>query len=477
MSWETVIGLEVHVQLATRSKLFCGCATEFGAAPNSQTCPVCSGQPGTLPVLNGEAVALAVRLALAVGAEVHAESRFARKNYHYVDLPKAYQISQYDRPYSTGGAIPLADGREVALERVHLEEDAGKAIHDRGPYSLVDLNRAGVPLIEIVSRPQLTSADEAEAYLRSVRELVRWIGASGGDMEKGELRCDVNVSLRRPGAPLGTRAEVKNLNSFRHVQAAIEIESERQRELLEAGAAVPQETRLYDPSTNTTRTMRSKEDADDYRYFPDPDLPPLRLSQIFLDGQRGLIPQLPAIRRRRYTSELGLSEYDAGVLTGERSLAEWFEACVRGGAKPKAAANWIGNEILAALADPDVPAATVDELPFTPAALIGLLELVGEGELSSRAAREVFDRLAREGGDPRAIVEALGLGQVSDADAVEQWCRAAIAAKSDAAEAYAGGNERALGALIGPAMAASEGRADPTLVRATLKRLLRGGDG
>jgi aspartyl-tRNA(Asn)/glutamyl-tRNA(Gln) amidotransferase subunit B len=368
VSWETVIGLEVHVQLATRTKLFCGCAPKFGAAPNSRTCPVCTGQPGALPVLNAAAVELAVRTALAVGAEVHLESQFARKNYHYVDLPKAYQITQYEQPYCTGGTVPLADGRGAPLERIHMEEDAGKAIHDRGPYTLVDLNRAGVPLVEVVGLPTLRSAAEAVELLRSLRELVRWIGASRADMDKGELRCDVNVSVRRPGAPLGTKVEVKNLNSFRHVQGAVEHEARRQVGLLERGEQVLQQTRLFDPATGETRAMRSKEDADDYRYFPDPDLPPLRLTEALVERQRGFLPELPAARRARYQEELALSAYDAGVLTGERATSEWFEGAVRAGAPPKAAANWVANELLGALADEDVPAADLDELPCTPRA-------------------------------------------------------------------------------------------------------------
>lgn len=471
MSWETVVGLEVHVQLATRSKLLCGCAVELDAPPNARTCPVCAGQPGALPVLNAAAVQLAARTGLALGAEVHAESAFARKHYHYVDLPKGYQVTQAERPLCTGGSIPLPSGGAAPLERIHLEEDAGRTQHE-GDASLVDLNRAGVPLIEVVGRPTLAGAEEAVEALRALRELVRWIGASRGDMDRGELRCDVNVSVRRPGEPLGQRVEVKNLNSFRHVAAAIEHEAARQAQLLEDGGAVAQETRLFDPDAGATRAMRSKEDAPDYRFLPEPDLPPLRLTAADLEAQRGRLPEPPAARRARYVAELGLSEYDAGVLTAERELAEWFEAAVRAGANAKAAANWVSNELRTALADEAVPATHLDELPLGPRDLAMLLELVGEGSLSTRAAREVFDALVRRGGDPRALVEELGLASVRDAATVEAWCRAAIEADPAAADAVRGGNARALSALIGPALEHSGGRADPSHVRATLERLL-----
>ena len=475
MTWETVVGLEVHVQLATRTKLLCGCEVEFGAPPNARTCPTCAGQPGALPVLNAAAVQLAARVGLALGAEVHAHSAFARKHYHYVDLPKGYQITQADRPLCTGGELPLegggGGGGAAPLERIHLEEDAGKALHD-GDASLVDLNRAGVPLIEVVGRPTLASAQEAVAALRSLRELVRWVGASRADMERGELRCDVNVSLRRPGAPLGQRVEVKNLNSFRHVAAAIEHEAARQASVLEGGDPVAQETRLFDPDTGQTRAMRAKEDAQDYRLFPEPDLPPLRLTAAELDAQRGMLPELPPARRARYAATLGLSEYDAGVLTTERAVADWFEAVVRAGANAKAAANWVSNELLGALADEDVPAAHLDDLPLGPRDLATLLELVGEGALSTRAAREVFGALVRRGGDPRTLVDELGLTPVREAGAVEAWCRAAIEADPAAADAVRRGNPKALGALIGPALEHSGGRADPSHVRATLERLL-----
>jgi aspartyl-tRNA(Asn)/glutamyl-tRNA(Gln) amidotransferase subunit B len=472
MSWEPVIGLEVHVQLATATKLFCGCPVVFGAPANVHTCAVCAGGPGGLPVLNREAVARAVRVALALGGEVQARSRFARKHYRYADLPKGYQITQADEPFCKGGFVALADGRRVPLERIHLEEDAGKAQHDRGPYSLVDLNRAGVPLIEIVTLPELDSATEALDTLRGLRELVRWLGAGRADMEKGELRCDVNVSVRRPGEALRTRVEVKNLNSFRHVEGAIGHEFARQVAVYEAGGQVVRQTRRFDPKSGHTGVMRDKEEVRDYRFFCEPDLPPLQLDSAFLEQQRAWLPELPAARRARFRSQLGLSNYDATVLTAERSTSEWFEAVVRAGAGPKAAANWVTNELASALADEGVPAATLDELPCTPRDLATLLALVEAGGLSAPAARRVFTCLVTEGGDPRALVERLGLGQVDDPGAVEAWCRAAIEADPAAADAVRAGKTKALGALIGPVMAASAGRASPGQVRAALQRLL-----
>ena len=476
--WIPVIGLEVHCQLDTATKLFCGCENRFGAEPNTLTCPVCTGQPGALPVLNRHAVELAVRAALALGAEVHHESVFARKNYFYPDLPKGYQISQFERPYCTGGGLELAGGRRVRLVRIHIEEDAGKAIHDRGDATLVDLNRAGVPLIESVTEPDLRSSAEAHEYLVALREILRYVGVSDCDMEKGSLRCDVNVSVQLPGEGLRSRVEVKNLNSFRNVQAAIEREIVRQIEAYEGGDPErypEQETRLYDPQRDETRVMRRKEDSQDYRYFPEPDLPPLALDAATLEAQRGLLPELPAARRGRYVGELGLSQYDAGVLTSERAVSDFFEATLRAGAAPKAAANWIANEVLRALGEDDVQASTFGELAFRPVELASLVALVDEGTLSNNAARKVLAHMLREGGEPRELVDALGLAQVSDSQAVEAWCREALAQRPQVAEAVRGGNEKAVGAAMGAVMGMSGGRADPGLVRQTLLRLIREG--
>ena len=476
MSWETVIGLEVHCQLATRTKLFCGCENRFGAEPNTLVCPVCTGQPGALPVPNAEVVALAVRAALALEADVARESRFDRKNYFYPDLPKGYQISQLDHPLATGGGLTLAGGRRVRLVRIHVEEDAGKAVHD-ADATLVDLNRAGVPLIESVTEPDLRSAEEAYEFLNAFRDVLRFAGVGDCDMEKGSLRCDVNVSVRPEGEPLRAKVEVKNLNSFRNVQAAIEVEAARQIAAYEAGdpAGLPrQETRLFDPDRGQTRVMRTKEDADDYRYFPDPDLPPLVVEPALVARQRGMLPELPAARRARYVSELGLSEYDAGVLTADREVADFFEAVARA-ADPKQAANWVSNEVLRALGDDSVAAGGFDELPVLPSELATLIGLVAEGTLSNNAAKKVFARMVESGGDPRALVEELGLSQITDVAAIEGWCREALAEKPAVAEAVRGGNEKALGACFGPVMRNSGGRADPALVRETLLRLIREG--
>jgi aspartyl-tRNA(Asn)/glutamyl-tRNA(Gln) amidotransferase subunit B len=476
--WEAVCGLEVHAQLATRTKLFCGCAVRFGAPPNAQTCPVCSGQPGVLPVLNREAFELAVRAALALGCDVAPWSKFDRKNYFYCDLPKGYQISQYDRPYATGGGIALSCGRFVRLTRIHVEEDAGKAVHDRGPHTLVDLNRAGVPLIESVTEADITSADEAVEYLTALKETLEFAGVSGCDMEKGELRCDVNVSVRRPGEPLRTKVEIKNLNSFRFVKAAFEHEVARQIEAYESGDASRfpvQETRLFDPERGVTRTMRVKESEDDYRYIAEPAHVPVTVDAAFLERQRGFLPEPPAARRARYTSTLGLSEYDAGVLTQSRATADWFEALVRVGAPAKEAANWITNELLAALADPEVEAHSIDELTLRPHDLAELIGLVEAGKVQRNAARTVLRAMLSSGRPAGELVRELGLAAVTDTAAIEGWCRAALAEAPQVIEQVRAGNAKALGALIGPVMKLSSGKADPKLVRETLERLIAGG--
>ncbi len=473
-SWSAVIGLEAHVQLATQTKLFCGCAYSFAAPPNSLCCPVCTGQPGALPVLNREALDLALRAALALGAEVAPWSRFDRKNYFYCDLPKGYQISQYDRPLSSGGGLELASGARVRLTRIHLEEDAGKAIHDRGDMTLVDLNRAGAPLIEVVSAADLSSAQAAQEYLAALKEVLQYVGASGCDMEKGELRCDVNVSVRRPGEGLGTRVEIKNLNSFRHVGAAIEHELARQVEALEAGpGCVRQETRLYDPLRGETRPMRGKEDAEDYRYFPDPDLPPVSVAPEKLERLRALLPELPAARRARYRAELGLSAYDAGVLTAAREVADFFEAVARLSGRPKEAANWVANEVLRGLHDPDVPAGSIDELPFRPHDVAEVIALLCEGTLDSSGARSLIRTLFVRPGRPRHLVRELGLALVRDSSQVEAWCRAALVGQERIVADVRAGRTKAVGALIGRVKAAAGGAVDAREVQALLLRLIQ----
>ncbi len=476
--WTLVVGLEVHVQLKTRTKLFCGCEVHFGAEPNHLTCPVCTAQPGALPVLNHEALVLAVRAGLAVGSELAAVSKFDRKNYFYPDLPKGYQISQYDQPFATGGGIRLASGRFIRLRRIHMEEDAGKTIHDRGTETLVDFNRAGVPLIESVTEADLRSSEEAHEYLVALKEILQYAGVSDCDMEKGSLRCDVNVSVRMPGEPLRTRVEIKNLNSFRHVQSAIDYEVERQLDAYESGdpARFPvQETRLFDAERGVTRTMRGKEDEADYRYFPDPDLVPITLDAVFLDRQRGYLPELPAPRRERYQREMGLSAYDAGVLTAERAVADFFEAVARLSKSPKEAANWVQNEILHALADPELPARTIDELLFRPADLAEVIALVHTGVIHKSAARQVVAELLRSGGNPRDIVEAKGLRQVQDDSQITEWCREALATRAKIVADVRAGNAKALGALIGPVMQLSGGKANPQRVRELLARLIEEG--
>ncbi len=473
--WIPVIGLEVHCQLDTRTKLFCGCEYSFGAEPNTITCPVCTAQPGALPVLNSAALEYAVRAALALNADVAPVSKFDRKNYFYCDLPKGYQISQFDLPYCTGGGIQLASGKFIRLTRIHMEEDAGKAIHDRGDATLVDLNRAGVPLIESVTEADMCSADEAHEYLTALKEIFQYIGVSDCDMEKGSLRCDVNVSVHPEGEPWRTKVEVKNLNSFRNVRASIQYEIARQIEAYETGdpAQYPeQETRLFDVAAGVTRTMRSKEDAHDYRYFPDPDLPLVTVDAVLIERQRGLLPELPVARRARYESELGLSAYDAGVMTAARDVADFFETVVRVGGDPKAAANWIANDVLRALSDPDVAASSILELLVKPNDLAELIALVGDGTVSKNAGREVLDEMLRSGARAKDVVQAMGLEQVQDTSQIDEWCRAALAGREATVADVRAGNLKAIGALMGPVMQASKGSADPQLVRAALLRII-----
>ncbi len=472
MSWETVVGLEVHVQLETRTKLFCSCANRFGEPPNTLTCPLCTGQPGTLPVLNRQALALAVRAALALGCDVAPWSKFDRKNYFYCDLPKGYQISQFDRPFCTGGGIELASGKQVRLARIHLEEDAGKAIHDRGDATLVDLNRAGVPLIESVTEADVASADEAHEYLTSLKEILRFAGVSSCDMEKGSLRCDVNVSVRRPGEPLRTKVEVKNLNSFKHVKAAIEHEVARQIAAYESGdpARFPvQETRLYDVEKDETRPMRSKEDAHDYRYFPEPDLPRVVVTDELLAEQRAAVGELPAARRGRYVAELGLSQDDARVLTGDPAVADFFERAAAASGDPRAAANWIANEVLRAVGEADGGLAA---LALSPVGLADAIALAAQGVVTAQGARTLVREMLASGRDARELVRELGLEQVRDEAQLEAWCAEALVGREQAAAEVRAGKEKALGALMGPVMKASRGKADPDAVRRILLRLI-----
>jgi aspartyl-tRNA(Asn)/glutamyl-tRNA(Gln) amidotransferase subunit B len=477
--YEAVIGLEVHVQLLTETKMFCRCPNRFGAAPNTLICPVCLGYPGTLPAPNHRAVDLAVKLALALGCDVHPTSVFARKNYFYPDLPKGYQISQFDRPLAEGGLLPLSqDGKRVRIERLHLEEDAGKLLHESPGggslpgESLVDFNRCGVPLVEIVSRPDLSSAAEAQDYLQTLHQLLLYTGTSDGNMEEGSLRCDANVSVRRRGeTKLGTKTEIKNVNSFRNLARAIEHEIGRQIEVVEAGGRVAQETRSFDAESGTTRPLRSKEEAHDYRYFPEPDLPPLLLGRERIEALRSELPELPWQRRERLTAQYGLPAADAQVLTASRELADYFEAAAAAlPANPKALANWTMGEVLR-----DVKERRVEiSRTIPPGHLAALVGMVDAGKLSNSAAKEVFAAVRGSGEEPAAAVERLGLAQVSDTSQIERWIDEVVEQNPGQVSQYRAGKVQVLGFLVGQVMKLSGGRADPKAVQQLLRRALAG---
>jgi aspartyl-tRNA(Asn)/glutamyl-tRNA(Gln) amidotransferase subunit B len=477
MEWETVIGLEIHAQLATKSKIFSGAATAYGAEPNSQACLVDLGYPGVLPVLNVGVVRMAVAFGLATGATIAARSVFARKNYFYPDLPKGYQISQYELPVVHDGRIEirLDDGsrKTIGITRAHLEEDAGKSLHEdfRG-QSGIDLNRAGTPLLEIVSEPDLRSAKEAVAYMKAIHQLVRYLGICDGNMQEGSFRCDANISVRPVGRhKFGTRAEIKNLNSFRFVERAILFEVERQIDILESGGSVVQETRLYDPDKDETRPMRSKEEANDYRYFPDPDLLPLEIGHELVDEVRGALPELPWQKRDRFMDAYGLSEYDAGVLSAGRSVADYFETVADGLADKKLAANWVMGELAGALnkAGLDISAS-----PIGADALLGLLRRVEDETISGKIAKEVFEALWAGEGDADAIIEARGLRQITDTGSVEAVVREVIASNPQQLEQYRAGKDKLFGFFVGQVMKATGGKANPALVNELLKKLLAG---
>ncbi len=476
MDWEVVIGLETHAQLSTQSKMFSEAPTAFGAAPNTQANAVDIGLPGVLPVANRGAVERAIRFGLAVGGTLHRRSVFARKNYFYPDLPKGYQISQYELPIVTGGSVRIRSGateKRVRLTRAHLEEDAGKSLHeDFHGMSGIDLNRAGTPLLEIVSEPDMRSADEAVAYAKALHALVRWIDICDGNMQEGSFRCDANVSVRPAGAErLGTRCEIKNLNSFRFLERAILFETRRQVEILEDGGAVRQETRLYDPERDETRSMRSKEDAPDYRYFPDPDLLPLAVSDAWIAEVRAALPELPEAMRERFMREHGLPAYDAGLLTATREIATYFEALV--GAlpqQPKLAANWVMGELSARLNRENVDIA---RSPVDSTALAGLLARVADGTLSGKLAREVFDAMWEGQGSADRIIAARGLQQISDSGELERIVAAVLDANPAQAAEYRAGRDKAFNYLVGQAMKASKGKANPAQLSAILKRKLR----
>jgi aspartyl-tRNA(Asn)/glutamyl-tRNA(Gln) amidotransferase subunit B len=482
MQWEVVIGLETHAQLTTASKIFSGSSTAFGAAPNSQASALDLGLPGTLPVLNRGAVSRAIQFGLAIGATIAPRSIFARKNYFYPDLPKGYQISQYEIPVVQGGALSFvvqprqgeAYVKTARLTRAHLEEDAGKSLHeDFHGMSGIDLNRAGVPLLEIVSEPDLRSSAEAVAYAKALHSLVVWLGVCDGNMQEGSFRCDANVSVRPAGeAKLGTRCEIKNLNSFRFLERAIEFEVRRQIELIEDGGAVVQETRLYDPDRDETRSMRSKEDAMDYRYFPDPDLLPLAISPDWIERVKSEMPELPGAMRERFVAEYGLSEYDAQTLTASKALAHYFESAARQAPDAKTAANWTLGEFSAALNASGLP---VEEAPVAPQQLAGLLARVADGTINGKTAKDVFAALwARDGDSADAIIEARGLKQISDTGAIEKIVDEVLAANARSVEEFRAGKEKAFNALVGQAMKATKGKANPQQVNEILRRRLAG---
>ena len=476
MEFETVIGLEVHSQLKTESKIFCGCPTSFGAAPNANTCPVCLGMPGMLPVLNKKVVEYAMLMGLATHCTIARESRFARKNYFYPDLPKGYQISQYELPLCQNGFVDIdmeGGSRRIGINRIHMEEDAGKLTHDPNrPLSLVDLNRTGVPLIEIVTEPDMRSPEEAGAYLRYLRSLLRYLGISDGNMEEGSFRCDANISIRPKGeTKLGTRAELKNLNSFRHVEKALYYEIARQREIILDGGAVVQETRLYDSEKDKTFSMRSKEEAHDYRYFPDPDLLPLIVEEPWIEAVRERLPELPVDRKKRFTEQYSLSEADALFLTGAKELADYFEACTGLSSNPKQTANWIMGPLMALL---NTENKGIEASPIPPQALAELLSLIDTGVINGKIAKTVFDDMAQSLKSPKDIVEEKGLVQVRDTSAIEAAIDRIMAANPDEVEAYRGGKTKLMSFFVGQAMRETKGQADPKLVNETLAQKLNG---
>lgn len=477
MGWEAVIGLEIHVQLKTKSKIFSGAATTFGAEANTQACAVDLGLPGVLPVLNEEAVRFAVRFGLGVGAQLNQRSIFARKNYFYPDLPKGYQISQFELPIVGQGQLEIQvdehQVKTIGITRAHLEEDAGKSLHEDFSGSTgIDLNRAGTPLLEIVSEPDLRSAKEAVAYLKAIHSLVTYLDICDGNMAEGSMRCDANVSVRRIGAEkFGTRAEIKNVNSFRFVEKAINYEIERQINLLESGESIVQETRLYDANKNETRSMRSKEEANDYRYFPDPDLLPVVIDDALIEQIRQQLPELPQAKAKRYQAELGLPAYDASVLTASRTLAQYFEALLAelGQDQAKLAANWVMGELLANLNRTE---ADIETSPVSASQLAGLLKRVIDNSINGKIAKQVFDLLWTEGGDADGLIERHGLKQVTDSAAIESLIDQVIAANPKQVDEYRAGNEKVFGFFVGQAMKLSKGKANPQQLNELLRHKL-----
>jgi len=480
MRYQPVIGLEVHVQLKTDSKIFCGCSTAFGSEPNSQTCPVCLALPGALPVLNKKVVEFAIQAGLSTNCSITPRSIFARKNYFYPDLPKGYQISQFEDPICQHGWLDIqVEGQElkrIGITRIHMEEDAGKLVHNDvsglGDGSGVDLNRACTPLLEVVSEPDLRSSDEAVSYLKQLHQIVTWLGICDGNMEEGSFRCDANVSVMPLGSEtLGTRAEIKNVNSFKFVKQAIEYEIQRQIDLIEDGGTVVQETRLFDPNSGTTRSMRSKEEAHDYRYFPDPDLVPLVIDDAWVQRTRAALPELPEQRKQRFMTDWSLSAYDAEVLTASRALAEYFEASVALHDNAKAVSNWIMGEITRALNDSGT---SIDRCPVTPQLLVELLKLIEGGTISGKIAKTVFDEMWQSGKGPAVIVQEQGLVQVSDSGAIEVIIDEILTREAGQVAEYRSGKDKLFGFFVGQVMKASKGKANPAVVNELLMSKLKG---
>jgi aspartyl-tRNA(Asn)/glutamyl-tRNA(Gln) amidotransferase subunit B len=476
--YEVVIGLEVHAQLTTKTKIFCGCSTEFGQTPNSQTCPVCLGLPGALPVLNKKVVECAIKAGLATHCTITPRSIFARKNYFYPDLPKGYQISQFDLPVCEHGHLDIeteeSGPKTIGITRIHMEEDAGKLIHgdtpDTAGASFVDLNRACTPLLEIVSEPDMRSSDEAIAYLKKLHQIVIYLGVCDGNLEQGSFRCDANVSIRPWGRQeLGTRSELKNINSFRFIKQAIEYEVERQAEILEEGGRVIQETRLFDANTGLTRSMRSKEEAHDYRYFPDPDLVPLVISPEWIERVREDLPELPEAKLERFVREYGIPRYDAEVLTADQAMAGYFDACVQLHGDGKTCSNWVMGEIQRRLNDEVISVAVG---PVSPEMLVGMLKRIDDKTISGKIAKTVFDEMWKSGKNADAIIEEQGLKQVTDTGAIETIIDQIIAANPGQVEEYRGGKEKVFGFFVGQVMKASKGKANPAAVNELLKKKL-----
>jgi len=476
MEFEPVIGLEIHAQLKTKTKIFCACSTAFGAPPNTHTCPVCLGMPGVLPVLNKKVVDYTLRMALATHCDIRPQSRFARKNYFYPDLPKGYQISQYELPIARDGYVDVevnGSTHRIGITRIHMEEDAGKLGHDpHRPISRVDFNRTGVPLIEIVSEPDIRTPEAAGAYLRQLRAIVRYLGICDGNLEEGSFRCDANVSIRpEQTETFGTRTELKNLNSFKHVEKALQYEIDRQTEVLLDGGEVRQETRLWDPHKNRTHSMRGKEEAHDYRYFPDPDLLPLVIDADWIERVKTRLPELPADKKQRFIADYGLPSYDADILTSDRDLAEYFEACLQDFNQPKAVSNWIMGSLLGLL---KAAGKSIEQAPISASDLAELLKLVDDGTISGKIAKSVFDEMAQSDKSARQIVAEQGLVQISDSSAIDDIVSKILAANPAEVQAYKSGKTKLLGFFVGQVMRETRGQANPKMVNEILVKKLAG---